>query len=361
MNHSTTIRLSVLFALFFGGCAEPEQAPDARLAINVQGLSGTVELEVPAGEYEIEADGVAEDGVAHIEVIVRDANGDAVASSSMQLPAGDARAREGDVGHGQAPVTAVPGRVTDVQIPFHWQADTPDSGWNVDLRFERGPDISYWTVNPAPAMVAGRPFTMEVGVRSEDDPADIVLTCDLGPNPCDALVWDPARNAFVGGGIAPDAEGLYQLTVDATDSSGTSQIGKQIEVVAWDAALVAPGRTERRLGGGNLAGGARWELVEVSAPPFTTVTEFRYDANGDGDYNDVGDQKLTKEGTFRPLGDAADAPQGADADGDGSSDTNHILVDGVDDGQRQGTHVFVINQDGSLGHADWVAPRAPAN
>ncbi len=263
----------------------------------------------------------------------------------------------GSGGAGTAPVTALPGAVTDVPLVFEWDSQTPDSGWNIDLRFQRGPDVEYWTVSPAPYMVAGRPFEMIMGVSSEDLPADLSFECEFeGGVDCSDFRYDGSMGAYRGRGVAPDVEGEYDLRLVVEDSSGATELSKMIQVVAWDAVLLAPGRQERRLGGGVLDNGAHWELVEVSAPPFTDVTEFRYDANGDGDTDDPGDSVTTKEGTLPPLGDAGSAPQGADADGDNNADTHYILVDGVNDGQRQGSHVFVVNQNGTVGFAEWRAP-----
>ncbi len=111
MNHFTIARSTVLLGLLCTGCfgemAEPE---NARLAVTMQGLSGTTEIEVPPGPYTIEAQGEALNGTAAIDILVLDQDGMPVASSSLRLPAGEARARDGDRGQGSIEIEAEAGR-----------------------------------------------------------------------------------------------------------------------------------------------------------------------------------------------------------------------------------------------------------
>lgn len=228
-----------------GGCeAGAEDPPEqvlATLSVDVEGqVEGTTEIEIAPGQYTIGARGRVEGDEAIVEIEAIDDNGETVARSQVRVPAAAAAGLDGDTGSGSVEAQAVAGEVRHVRLPVHWDGDAPDSGWNVEIDFGRDPDIRFWTVSPAPIIVANSTFDMTIGATNYAGAADeLFFECWIGPDPClEVVTYDADSDSYQGSSIAPDGLGLHPLIIDVSDDEGGStQAGKWVATREGDLEL----------------------------------------------------------------------------------------------------------------------------
>ena len=217
------------------GCQEIDSDGEANaiLRISVAGLGErTVEFEVPAGVYTIEANGSADDTNSTIDVqLIDNGTGDPAAGTTLVIPNADTGGQNGDTGFGSVSVSPAPGETLDVVIPFGWHGITPESALNIGIEFGRAPDIFAWTVTPSPNVNPGALLAIELDVQNNTGPpTDLVCGADLGVV-FQSLVWDPDLMLFVGNINAPLVPGPYTLGVTVEDTEGhQTATDKQITV-----------------------------------------------------------------------------------------------------------------------------------
>ena len=225
------------------GCEAGGLAPDdglAHLSLALTGVQGTVELDVPAGAYDIGAAGTATDAGAFIDITLTDGDGALVASAALELTLDQADASAGAVGAGGAAVDATAGGQLHVAVPFKWSGASPTAGLNLELAFEHAPTIDLVKVLPAPFIGVGGSIWIDVLATNQDGPADelafegrlLPQAGGVGQKFVLAALGDGSAEVAV---VAPAEPGLYDLEITVRDAyDGATVFTKELQVLDAD-------------------------------------------------------------------------------------------------------------------------------
>ena len=209
-----------------GACGEPE-AREAEVNIRIQGVSTadnvlSVLLWAPDGGISYDFSIIGTAGATEANFVLDIAQGSSVVhTAEFSLPLSVVSAVEGDVGSGSASKAIYPDSLNNVSIVFSWGGLDPNGETNIDLSFERPPQINGWSAAPGPGVVAGTTISVK---------ADVDLFGSGGT--VTAQFWDDGTSSYIGtagslsysdpvwSGTVTTVLGAEELHLIASDTEG---------------------------------------------------------------------------------------------------------------------------------------------